>query len=83
MLWEANLAVADQPVHLLRLLSVERTPSAAHLEEQYTQGPKVDVFAVSLLVEQHFRREVSAVSAFACDEWPDTYSVVPQKVLVS
>lgn len=59
MLWESNLAVADQAVHLLRLLGIERTPPAAHLEQQDTKRPEVDVFAVTFLVEQDLRSEVS------------------------
>jgi hypothetical protein len=37
MLGEANLAVANQSVHLLSVLRVEWTPAAAHLKEQDTQ----------------------------------------------
>lgn len=58
MLGEPDLAITDQPVHLLRLLRIERTPSTAHFEQQYTQRPEIDMLAVSLFIQQHFRREV-------------------------
>ena len=60
MLWEPDFAVANQAVHLLSLLGVEWTPSTAHLEEQDTEGPEIDVFAVTFLVQQDFRGKVPA-----------------------
>lgn len=59
MLWEANLAVTNQSIHFLRLFGIERTPSATHLEKQHTKRPEIDMFAVTFLVKQNFRREIS------------------------
>jgi hypothetical protein len=43
----------------LGLFGIERTPPAAHLEEQYTKRPKVDMLAVALLIEQNLWGEIS------------------------
>ena len=55
---ELDLAKADILVHLLRVLGVERTPPAAHLEQEDTETPEVDQLRVPVLVEQHLRGEV-------------------------
>ena len=59
MFGEPDLSVTNQSVHLLRLLRIERTPSTTHFEQQHTERPEINVFAVSFLVEQNFRGEIS------------------------
>jgi hypothetical protein len=39
---EPDLTETDVLVHLLNVLGVERTPSTAHLEQEYSEGPEVD-----------------------------------------
>jgi hypothetical protein len=54
--WRENNA--HQLVHLLRILSIERTPPTTHLKEQHAQAPKVDDFAVAVIVQQNLGSEV-------------------------
>jgi hypothetical protein len=77
MLGETNLSVTcksassliqpsqltDQPVHLLSLLRIERTPSTTHLEQQHTKGPEIDISSITLFIQQDFRGEVLGRSA--------------------
>lgn len=55
---EPNLAETDVLVHLLYVLGVERTPSAAHFKQQHAERPEIDELGVAVVVEQDFRREV-------------------------
>lgn len=55
---EPDLAETDVLVHLLHVFGVERTPSAAHFEEQDSEGPEVDELRVAVIVEQDLRSEV-------------------------
>lgn len=55
---EPNLAKANVLVHLLSVFSIERTPTAAHLEQKYTQAPEVYKFGVSMFVEKYFRCQI-------------------------
>src|SRR4051794_32956606 len=55
---ESNLAESDVLVHLLGIICVEWTPATAHLEHQYTQGPEIYHFCVSLLVQENFRSKI-------------------------
>lgn len=41
---ETNLAETNVLVHLLSVFSIEWAPSAAHLEKQDTERPKIDEF---------------------------------------
>lgn len=58
VLGESDLAVTDETVHLLGLLGIERTPAAAHLEQEHAKRPEVDVLAVAFLVEKDLGGEV-------------------------
>ena len=60
-LWETNLSETYVFIHLLSVFSVERTPAATHLEQQYAQGPKIYYLRVSL-----FRQKNLGCKVFGC-----------------
>lgn len=55
---EPDLAKTDVLVHLLGVFRVERTPTAAHFEQEDAQRPKVDDLGITLFIEKNFRSEV-------------------------
>jgi serine/threonine protein kinase len=93
MLGEANLAVANQSVHLLSVLRVEWTPAAAHLIIRELRENRADVRYLApevLLDEKGYGKHVDfwslgvhLTSARFSRSSRMTHSVVPQKVLVN
>ena len=55
---EADLAEGDVLVHLLRLLGVEGTPTATHLEDQDAERPKIHHLGVAVLVQEDLGGQV-------------------------
>lgn len=55
---ESNLSKTYIPIHRLRIFRIERAPSTTHFKQQHSQGPEIDEFGISGIVEEDFGSEV-------------------------